>query len=317
MAKKKKIRGFKAFNADLTCRGMQYEVGKTYELGCEPIICERGFHFCQNLSDVYNYYPMTEYTRICEVEALGTVVTDKCGIKSCTNKIKILKEIKNPKEFTNVGNGNSGWFNSGHDNSGDHNSGSSNCGYYNSGNRDSGYCNSGNDNDGDGNSGNYNNGCYNTGDNNCGDYNSGDYNTGNWNVGNHNQGSLNCGDYNNGDFNVGCFNTETNPKIKLFNKESSWTRYDWTISNARVILGHMPADRIETVLERNMSDEEKASHPEYKTTGMYLKHINTTDEDRQIWWDNLCSEEKKIVLSLPNFDADIFYQCTGIRVDKK
>ena len=314
MSTTKKVKGYKAFNHDLTCRGMQYEVGKTYKLGCEPIICERGFHFCQNLSDVYNYYPMTEDTRICEVEALGTVVTDMDGIKSCTNKIKILKEIKNPKAKTNVENENSGWFNSGHNNSGNHNSGSFNSGDYNSGSHNSGYSNCGDYNSGECNNGNYNIGDHNTGDNNYGSRNSGDYNRGYWNVGDYNRGSFNCGDYNRSDFNCGCFNTETNPKIKLFNKKSNWTISKWRVSTARAVLANMPVDRISAVFERNITDEEKETYPEYKTTGVYLKHSYPTDEDRQIWWDNLYPTEREVVLALPNFDADIFYQCTGIKV---
>ena len=31
------VRGFKVFNPDWTCRGFQYEVGKTYEMEGEPL----------------------------------------------------------------------------------------------------------------------------------------------------------------------------------------------------------------------------------------------------------------------------------------
>ena len=40
------IRGYKVFNSDWTCRGFQFEVGKTYEEDVTPLCCERGFHFC-------------------------------------------------------------------------------------------------------------------------------------------------------------------------------------------------------------------------------------------------------------------------------
>ena len=38
------MKGYKVFNPDWTCRDMQYEVGKSYEMEEKPVICERGFH---------------------------------------------------------------------------------------------------------------------------------------------------------------------------------------------------------------------------------------------------------------------------------
>ena len=66
------MKGYKAFNPDMTCRGFQYEIGKTYEIDGEPIMCGKGFHFCANPIDVFGYYPF-ENTLIAEVEALGDV----------------------------------------------------------------------------------------------------------------------------------------------------------------------------------------------------------------------------------------------------
>jgi hypothetical protein len=62
-----------------------------------------------------------------------------------------------------------------------------------------------------------------------------------------------------------------------------------------------------------MTDEEKAEHPEYETTGGYLKVVER-EGNRQRWWDRLTDSDKKEVMSLPNFDADIFFECTGIKV---
>ena len=61
--------------------------------------------------------------------------------------------------------------------------------------------------------------------------------------------------------------------------------------------------------------EEKEQHPEYKTTGGYLKVLDES-ECGQIWWGSLPERQKNIIKSIPNFDAEIFEQCTGIKVDE-
>jgi hypothetical protein len=85
------VKGYKAFNSDLSCRGFQYEVGKTYTTKGELEICKNGFHFCNKIIDCFNYYFFDGETRIAEVESLGKVIRgDK---KNVTNKIKIIREI--------------------------------------------------------------------------------------------------------------------------------------------------------------------------------------------------------------------------------
>ena len=64
-----KIRGYKGLNADWTCRGMQYEVGKTYTHDGPLSLCSSGLHFCECPLDVFAYYPPTG--RIAVVEAVG------------------------------------------------------------------------------------------------------------------------------------------------------------------------------------------------------------------------------------------------------
>ena len=51
-----KCKAYKGFVADMTCRGFQYEEGKTYEFEGKPELCKCGFHACLNLADVFNYY---------------------------------------------------------------------------------------------------------------------------------------------------------------------------------------------------------------------------------------------------------------------
>ena len=101
----------------------------------------------------------------------------------------------------------------------------------------------------------------------------------------------------------------------LFNKQSDWTLQDWWNSKACNILSNIPCEYTdaEWISETNMTDEEKELNPSYKTTGGYLKTVKR-EADRQAWWDALPDDEKETVKALPNFDAEIFYQCTGVRV---
>ena len=154
----------------------------------------------------------------------------------------------------------------------------------------------------------------NTGDCNTGNRNTGNRNTGNRNTGDCNTGDWNTGDWNKSSFNTGCFNTEE-PKIMLFNKPSDMTYNDWLRSDARYLLNQIPKDVVEWVYEEDMTDEEKAAHPTYETTGGYLKVLDES-ECGQLWWGSLSDRRKEIIKAIPNFDAEIFFQCTGVRVDE-
>lgn len=106
-------------------------------------------------------------------------------------------------------------------------------------------------------------------------------------------------------------------KIMFFNKPSNMSYNEWHLSEARYLLDQMPNnDKTEWVPSSDMTDEEKEKNPTYKTTGGYLKVIDDS-ESVQIWWDNLSEHNKNVIKAIPNFDADIFYECTGIRVDEK
>lgn len=129
-----------------------------------------------------------------------------------------------------------------------------------------------------------------------------------------NTGNRNTGDCNKSSFNTGCFNTEEQ-KITLFNKPSDITYNDWLRSDARYLLNQIPKDVVEWVYEEDMTDEEKAANPTYETTGGYLKVLNES-ECGQLWWGSLSDFQKNYIKSIPNFDAEIFEQCTGIKVDE-
>lgn len=214
--------------------------------------------------------------------------------------------------FWNSGNGNSSNFNSGNMNSGDSNSGNRNSGESNSGDYNSGCYNTGNCNYGDYNTGKHNINNYNTGNYNIGCYNTGDYNYGDYNTGDFNTGDFNTGDFNSGNYNYGCFNTKT-PKLKFFDEETDMTMEEWWDSEAFAILRKIDLNPIEWIWKEDMTDDEKEEHPEYKTTGGYLKEIDT-DKAFLSWWNGLTEKEREVIKNIPNFNADKFYKITGIKV---
>ena len=279
------MKGYKVFNKDWTCRGFQYEVGKTYEMKENPVCCERGFHFCGKLIDCFGCYDFNSENKVAEIEALGTIDDSGDKEKYCTNKIKIVRELTWHEVLDLV-------------NTGKDNTGRGNAGNWNAGNR---------------NTGNWNAGNWNAGNRNTGNRNAGNRNTGDENTGDENTGNRNTGDWNSTDFSTGCFNTKEE-KIRLFNKRSKWTYRDWRCSSARDLMCDCPYTKTVWINEKYMTDSEKEENSTWKRTGGYLKTIEVTDEDRQAWWDNLDDEEQEEIKSLPNFDKDIFKKITGIEV---
>ena len=49
------MKAYKGFNPDMTCRGFQYEEGKTYETD-KAKLCNEGFHACEDPVDCFYYY---------------------------------------------------------------------------------------------------------------------------------------------------------------------------------------------------------------------------------------------------------------------
>ena len=86
-----KIKAYKAFDKDLSCRGFKYEVGKEYEETGYIKACEKGFHACPYPLDVFGYYPPAG-ARFCEVEQSGKI-DDSESNKVCSSKIRIGAEL--------------------------------------------------------------------------------------------------------------------------------------------------------------------------------------------------------------------------------
>ena len=283
------VKGYKVFNPDWTCRGKQYSCPGTFEEFVSPSVCNVGMHFCKNAADCFRYYDFNPNNHVAEVIAHGTVAED--DNKCATNKLEIVREIPWAEVLEIV------------------NTGKTCTGRCNSGNR-----NSGNWNSGDWNSGDRNSGDWNSGDRNSGDWNSGNRNSGDWNSGNRNSGNWNSGDWNATSFSNGCFNT-VSPKIYMFNKPTDWTFEQWFNCRARRLLNEIDDCPLEYVYLSDMTDEEKAAHPEAETTGGYLRKRTTADNARK-WWAGLSADDQNVILSLPNFDAAIFKEITGVDVSK-
>lgn len=129
------MKGYKVFNPDWTCRGYQFEVGKTFEEDVKPEYCERGFHFCTKASGCFSYYNFDPSNKVAEVEAVGDIDTHSNNAKCSTNKLHIIREItwQEVLELVNLGEACTGLGNSGDRNSGNWNSGNRNSGNWNSG----------------------------------------------------------------------------------------------------------------------------------------------------------------------------------------
>ena len=215
--------------------------------------------------------------------------------------------------------GNTGDCNAGHGNTGNFNTGNYNTGNYNAGKWNTGKWNTGKWNTGDWNIGNYNTGNCNVGLRNTGGCNTGSWNTGNYNTGHFNTGNYNTGDWNTGDWNTcrrssGCFNT-VEQTLPFFNKPSNWTYRDWVWSDAHAILCTMPR-KLAWVDFADMTADEKLVHPDAETVGGCLKEYSTLEQiERVNWWRDLPKNNQEAVMSMPNFDKEIFKQITGIDVD--
>ena len=92
------MKGYKAFEKGMVCKGKQYAENTVFEEETAEI-CESGMHFCKNPLDVLDYYPLVDengnMSEFAEVKALDGAKTDD-GKNYCTKKLKISAKISFP-----------------------------------------------------------------------------------------------------------------------------------------------------------------------------------------------------------------------------
>ena len=316
-----RIVGYKGFDKDLRCLDMQYEVGGEYKKdngGQTLELCtDTVYHYCGSLRQVFDYYPLEFYNLGTRNSGNGNQGDWNTGDNNdgTRNSGSENRGSCNSGE-RNIGDGNTGSNNSGNANTGHHNFGAGNTGSYNEGHRNSGSDNNGYANTGDRNVGHSNTGSNNSGNRNTGNGNTGDGNTGKSNAGSRNTGICNVGDDNTGSFNrasgtTGFFCTE-DEEIRLFNKPSGMTcaefqdSIDWPVlEKVRLTLNIWEAD------ERIDGGKGAVSEVGEKEV-LRKRHLTAVFLD---WWSRLSPEEKEIIVRMPNFDAAVFREITGISVD--
>lgn len=88
------MKSYKGFNTDMTCRGKQYEEGKTYtetEVDC----CHKGMHACEYPLDCFKYYePATSIYH--EVEQDGELSRDSDDSKVASSVLKVGARLDIP-----------------------------------------------------------------------------------------------------------------------------------------------------------------------------------------------------------------------------
>ncbi|BAE74417.1 hypothetical protein SGGMMB4_02542 [Sodalis glossinidius str. 'morsitans'] len=87
-----KIIAYKGFNADLTCRGYQFEIGKTYQHERAVEVCSSDFHACEYPLDVFNYDEPANH-RFAEVEVSGDIAHEAGSSKLASSTITIKKAL--------------------------------------------------------------------------------------------------------------------------------------------------------------------------------------------------------------------------------
>lgn len=121
---------------------------------------------------------------------------------------------------------------------------------------------------------------------------------------------MNSGDWNSGSYQTGYFNTSTPQEVLVFNKPCN--RDKWLESKKPNFIFF---ELTFWVSESEMTDQEKIDNPKFYVAEGYLKTI-TMQEAWAKAWAGASKTDKELLLLLPNFDAKIFKDISGIDVNQ-
>ncbi len=172
--------------------------------------------------------------------------------------------------------------------------------------RSTGHCSSGDYSCGNYSSGDFSSGHWSSGHWSSGNNSSGNGSTGSWSSGNRSTGNWSISNYS-----TGHFSTIDYDGFSVFNKKCTldeWNRVERP--------DFIYFDLTIFVYESDMTEKEKRDNPNYIVTGGFLKVLDYK-EAWQLAWEKATDEDKELLYNLPNFDADVFLQISGIDVNRK
>lgn len=89
------VDGFKGTDKDMVCRDTQYELHKVFKHDGDISLCNSGYHFCQKLEDIFQYYDLMEGNRFFKVRALVRASEWKSPTSAIQYGLYFLSDSKN------------------------------------------------------------------------------------------------------------------------------------------------------------------------------------------------------------------------------
>lgn len=111
---------------------------------------------------------------------------------------------------------------------------------------------------------------------------------------------------NSGDRNSGHFNVDTPSVVRVFGKDCDVTVWERAYKPSFLYF-----TQNEWVPSGSLSEQEKTEHPLYEVTGGILRRYEYK-EAFQRSWEKADHGDRMRIKDLPNFDAEIFFQISGI-----
>ena len=87
------MNGYKGFDKDLKCRGLQYAIGETTTYDGTLSLCNSGLHFCEHPLDTFTFYPPAS-SRYAAVDADGVMDGEKNAGKYVAKSLHVQAEVK-------------------------------------------------------------------------------------------------------------------------------------------------------------------------------------------------------------------------------